>query len=186
MLLNVAVEATYDGLIKPLGLPTILGMVQSSKVVFSPKHGADSIKELADKLPAVMGEHTRRGAVSIHRMVQERIGDNGGRGSPKRYGAKKFREQFDNHQHELVFKLRLRSWSKKVHGHELRGPRRWKQLQMFLMFTNDTALLCAGMKALRGGEYVIGHMQSVMFSSKDVVNPRTARISHESRVVSQT
>lgn len=61
--------------------------------MINPQNGADSVKKLADELISVISEQSRRRAVRVHPMVQERAGDSGGRGGPERYGASQLRSR---------------------------------------------------------------------------------------------
>lgn len=88
MLLHIVAEISYGCLTRPLGLPVRLRVVVIRKVVLSPQHGADGVEEPRHELPFLMGEHIRRGDVHLHSIVQERIGNNVGRDSQERYGAK--------------------------------------------------------------------------------------------------
>lgn len=107
MLLEVVVEAIYDGLTKRLGLLALLRKVSTGRVVSSPQHGAASIKELGEKLPHVISEQISQSAGRVYPVVQDRVGDNGGSVGLEGYKAKILRDQVSDHQHKLVSALSL-------------------------------------------------------------------------------
>lgn len=90
MLLDKKEETLYDAFIEPRVLPISVGAVDKRKLVLSPSHGADSVKELGEKLPSVIGEHVSRRAVCVHPVVQGHVDSNIGRDSPRRYKVNHF------------------------------------------------------------------------------------------------
>lgn len=87
MLFDGVTEAFYEDPTKPLGLTISPGVVSGRDVVLNLQHGADSVKELEDKLSFAIDEHICPSAVRVHPVVQGHVDDNGGRDSPERCGA---------------------------------------------------------------------------------------------------
>lgn len=71
--------------------PFVLGVIRSCGVGLHSQYGEDSVRKPGSDLPSVTGAHIRQGASHVYPMIQERVGDTGGRGIPVWYRADRSR-----------------------------------------------------------------------------------------------